>query len=243
MNGDIFCDWLKHFINFVRPSLTQKVLLILDGHKSYIQNIEILEHASKSEVIMLSLPPHTTHKLQPLNVSFFKPLKTYYYQHLNQWMRAYPGRPVTKFEICQLFGKAYGQAATVGNAVNGFRKTELFPVNPLVFDGSKFQPANVTDRPNPTEDEDIHTVSELNCFYDAGVANKATSADSSNSSASKFITVAEISPLPKNIRSSSQRRRPSAKATLLTSSLHKKEESNNLIYKKIFGKKASPQKE
>ena len=251
MNGDIFCDWLKHFINFVRPSLTQKVLLILDGHKSHTQNIEALEHASKSGVIMLSLPTHTTHKLQPLDVSFFKPLKPYYYQHLNQWMRAHPGRPVTMFQICQLFGKAYGQATTVGNAVNGFCKTGLFPVNPLVFDDSEFEPANVTDRPNPTEDEDIHTVSELNSdiaassedmpsgeslsindeeanfpsasvIDDAGVANEATSADSSNSSASKFITVAEISPLPKNIRSSSQRRRPSAKATLLTSSPHKK---------------------
>ena len=39
---------------------------------------------------------------------------------------------------------------------------------------------------------------------DAGVANEATIADSSNSSASKCITVAEISPLPKNIRSSSK---------------------------------------
>ena len=216
MNGDIFCDWLKHFINFVRPSLTQKMLLILDGHKSHTQNIEALEHASKSGVIMLSLPPHTTHKLQPLK-------KTYYYQHLNQWMRAHPGRPVTMLEICQLFSKAYGQAATVGNAVNGFRKTELFPVNSLVFNDSEFEPANVPDRPNPTEDKDIHTVSELNSntaasskdipcgeslsvndeeanfpsasvIDDAGVANEATSADCSNSSASKFITVAEISP-------------------------------------------------
>ena len=154
------------------------------------------------------------------------------------------------FQICQLFGKAYGQAATVGNAVNGFRKTGLFPVNPLVFDDSEFEPANVTDRPNPTEDEDIHTVSELNSdtaassedmpcgeslsindeeanfpsasvIDDAGVTNETTSADSSNSSASKFITVAEISSLSKNIRSNSQRRRPSAKANL-TSSPHKK---------------------
>ena len=74
----------------------------------------------------------------------------------------------------------------------------------MVFDDSKFEPANVTDRPNPTKDEDIHTVSELNSdtaassegipcgeflsvndeeanfpsafvIDDAGVANKATS--------------------------------------------------------------------
>ena len=133
----------------------------------------------------------------------------------------------------------------------------------MVFDDSEFEPANVTDRPNPTEDEDIHTVSELNSdiaassedipsseslsindeeanfpsasvIDDAGVANEATSADSSNSSASKFITVAEISPLPKNIRSSSQRRRPSAKATLLTSLPHKKRVKQQFRYKKNY---------
>ena len=76
-------------------------------------------------------------------------------------MRAHPGRPVTMFQICQLFGKAYGQAATVGNAVNRVRKTGLFPINLLVFDDSEFQPVDVTDRPNPMEDEDVHTVSEL----------------------------------------------------------------------------------
>ena len=32
----------------------------------------------------------------------------------------------------------------------------------MVFDDSEFQSANVTDRPNPTEDKDVHTVSELN---------------------------------------------------------------------------------
>ena len=69
------------------------------------------------------------------------------------------------FQICQLFGKSYGQAATVGNAVNGFRKTELFPVNPLVFDDSEFLPVDVTDKPNPTEDKDVYTVSELTLLH------------------------------------------------------------------------------
>ena len=31
----------------------------------------------------------------------------------------------------------------------------------MVFDDNEFQPVDVTDRPNPMEDEDIHTVSEL----------------------------------------------------------------------------------
>ena len=68
---------------------------------------------------------------------------------------------------------------------------------------------------------------------------QSTSADSSNSSASKFITVAEISPLPKNIRSNSQRRQPSAKATLSTNSPHKKRVKEQFEIQKIIGKEAS----
>ena len=64
-------------------------------------------------------------------------------------------RPVTIFLICQLFSKAYGRVATLGNAVNGFAKIGIFPNNPLVFDKSNFQPAEVTNRPHPTVTENI----------------------------------------------------------------------------------------
>ena len=74
-----FCDWLEHLINYVKPYTNKKVLVVLDGHKCHAQNIKALDHASECIVIMLSLLPHTTNKLQPLNVCFFKPLKTYYY--------------------------------------------------------------------------------------------------------------------------------------------------------------------
>jgi hypothetical protein len=40
---------------------------------------------------------------------------------------------VTQFYIARLFGKAYGQAATVGTAMNGFAETGVWPVNRDVF--------------------------------------------------------------------------------------------------------------
>ena len=223
--------------------MDEKVLLIVDGHKSHTHNIKALEIASKCGVIMLSLPPHTTHKLQPLDLCFFKPLKTYYYQYINQWMRTHPGRPVTMFQICQLFGKAYGKAATVGNAVNGFCKCGIFPLNPFVFDDSEFQPAEVNDRPNPVEIENTNSVTLVSTSFSN--ANKASNDSNSpnirNNTANDDttevnvpknkhcshgteinISVAEISPLPKQIETASQKRRSSAKSTILTSTPHKK---------------------
>ena len=82
MNNDIFLEWIKHFIQHAKPSQEERVLLILDGHESHTHNIEALELASKSGVIMLSLPPHTSHRMHPLDLTFFKLLKTYYYQQI-----------------------------------------------------------------------------------------------------------------------------------------------------------------
>ena len=154
MNNDVFLEWLKHFIQHAKPSQEERVLLILDGHKSHTHNIEALELASKSGVIMLSLPPHTSHRMQPLDLTFFKPLKTYYYQQIEQWLRANPGRAVSVFQICRLFSLAYGKAANVSCAVNGFRKAGIYPVNMLVFDDSDFAAADVTDQPYPAENSD-----------------------------------------------------------------------------------------
>ena len=75
---EIFCQWLSHFIDFAQPSKAKKVLLILDDHKSHTHNIKALERASECGVVMLSLPPHTSHRMRPLNLTFFKPLKTLY---------------------------------------------------------------------------------------------------------------------------------------------------------------------
>ena len=109
------------------------MLLVLDGHSSHTKNLEAIELARESGVIMLSLPAHTTHRTQPLDVAFFRPLKVYYNQAIEKWLRTNAGRSVTVFQVASLLCDAYNQAATVGCANNGFEKCGLWPVNPDVF--------------------------------------------------------------------------------------------------------------
>ena len=80
IDKDMFLTWLRHFAIHVKPSHDRPVLLIMDGHSSHTRSLAAIYFARKNGIVMLSLPPHSTHKLQPLDVAFFKPLQSYYIQ-------------------------------------------------------------------------------------------------------------------------------------------------------------------
>jgi len=144
MTGVILRHYLEHVVKYCRATSADPVLLILDGHSSYTKSLEVLEYASQNG---LSLPPHTTHKLQPLDVSFFKPFNTYYNQYVKRRLRAHPGRPFGGFQVAAAVSEALGKAGTVNVAVNGFKKCGIWPVNEHIFEEHEFQPALTTDRP------------------------------------------------------------------------------------------------
>ena len=115
MTKELFLRWVKHFQQSVKCTLKEPVLLILDGHVSHSKNLEAIIFAKENGIIMLSLPPHTTHRLQPLDRTFYKPLMVYYNQACDMWIRT-ERRNVTVFQISRLFGNSYARAATMTTA-------------------------------------------------------------------------------------------------------------------------------
>lgn len=146
MQTEIFVQWLEHFIGHVRPSTDKPVLLILDGHVTHTKNLNLIDLARKNGVVILCLPPHCTHKCQPLDVSFNSPLSQFYSQEVKAWLRMNPGRVVSQFQVASLFGRAYQRAATMQTAVHGFEKTGIYPTNRHVFTEADFAPSKTTDR-------------------------------------------------------------------------------------------------
>lgn len=59
---NLFTKWFHHFIQFVKPSQDDPVLLILDGHYSHTRNLEVISLARENHISIVSLPPHSTHK-------------------------------------------------------------------------------------------------------------------------------------------------------------------------------------
>ena len=151
IDKDLFMKYIKHFINHSKCSLDSKILLILDGHKSHTKNIELIEYARANGLHMLSLPPHTSHKLQPLDRSFFKGLKAAYNVACTQWLRNHPGRRITVDRIGELFSVAYMKAATVEIAASGFSTTGIHPFNPDVIPSADFVEAPSESTPHCLE--------------------------------------------------------------------------------------------
>ncbi|XP_070208116.1 uncharacterized protein [Littorina saxatilis] len=134
IDTDTFIQWLRHFIQSVNASPENKVLLLLDGHTSHSKNLDAINLARENGVFILSFPAHTTHRLQPLDVAFFKSLKNWYNVEIENFLKSSQGRAIGVHLVSRLVGRAFIKAATMETAVNGFRKTGLWPPNPDIFD-------------------------------------------------------------------------------------------------------------
>ena len=79
----VFESRMSHFIGILKKTTgidnTNMHLLILDGHNSHV-NLEVVAVAMNSGLGIISLPSHTSHALQSLNVSCFKSFKTAFRQ-------------------------------------------------------------------------------------------------------------------------------------------------------------------
>lgn len=145
ITSELFLQWFKRFVIFSGSSKERPVLLILDGHSTHTQNIDLINEARAHGVIILCFPPHTTHRLQVADVAFMRPLSVYYEQAVTAWLRSNPGLVVTIRQVAEVFGNAFVQAATMSTAVNGFRKCGIWPYNPNVFSESDFAPSLTTE--------------------------------------------------------------------------------------------------
>ena len=141
MTAEMFDTYFDHFIDQAHASESDSILLLLDGHSSHTKNLAVTEKARKYNVTILSLPPHCSNKLQPLDVSFMAPFKAYYSNAAVVYLRSNPGHVIGQFNIMQLMKTAFEKAATMSTAVNGFKKCGLWPCDRTVFDESSFAPS------------------------------------------------------------------------------------------------------
>lgn len=138
---ELFTEWFNHFLQKTCPSEESPVLLILDGHNTHTRNLEIIDLARKNHVTIVSIPPHTSHKTQPLDKTFMGPLKTYYSEYVRQFLR-HNDRPVGPYDIAELFGRAYLQCQTGIIAATGFKVTGIYPCDRTVFKDVDFLPSD-----------------------------------------------------------------------------------------------------
>ena len=122
--------WLRKFHQDTKnKARNRRRLLILDGHSSHI-NMQFIQLADSFKILLCILSPHTTHRLQPFDVSLFGPLQQKYLEHLDNF--SFDGLgwvSMTKRMFYGIFKQTWRDSFTKTNIQNDFKKTGVWSLN------------------------------------------------------------------------------------------------------------------
>ena len=143
-DSELFFRWLEHFVSMTNASVNVPHIIILDGHHSR-KTLAAVEFARNHGITLITLPPHCTHKMQPLDRTYCKAFKSAYSVAADNWMVSNPGRRICFYDMAALVGKAFMRSSTPEKAVAGFRVCGLWPFDDGVFTDDDFLASMVTD--------------------------------------------------------------------------------------------------
>jgi hypothetical protein len=160
MTGQLFKSWIGHFVKNVCDyglgiSLTCRHLLILDGHGSHV-TMEVVKIARSVGLDLLILPLHTSHAMQPLDVSCFKPFKQAFWLFKDFWTLQNKSKRASKEVLAKWVSTALEKVLSE-NIKSGLRTTRIFPFNPHAMD-EKMGPSEFYREVLTNLDNNLHTV-------------------------------------------------------------------------------------
>ena len=127
MKGQNFESWfLKVFIKYVE-NRDKPILLSFDGHTSHLTYI-VVKAALENNIIIVCIPPNTSHALQPLDVGVFKNLKLEWKRILSDWYKQSRLTSVDKNVFPRLLKKLW-EKLKPEHAIAGFKGSGLYPPN------------------------------------------------------------------------------------------------------------------
>lgn len=206
MTAELFVRVLEHLVKTSSCSTMNKILLIMDNHVSHV-SIEAINFAKVHGIVMLTFPPHCSHRLQPLDVGVYGPFKSAVKIAFNDWMRTHHGKAITIYNVAELANKAFNKSFTFDNITNSFKKSGIWPVNSIIFTDEDFGAAFVTDQPETIPNPSQEDVPPAQILY-----------------ATTEITPEIVRPFLKSDPRKSQNRRKRGKSSILTDTPEKTNE-------------------
>jgi len=147
----LFVKILEYIKKYSRCSNEEKIILLMDNHESHC-SFEAVKYAKENKInkriILVTFPPHSTHRLQPLDVGIFGPFKSKIKTSMNDWMAMNPGKTLKIYDLSHLTKEPFIQSFNQHKATKTFKKSGLWPFSRLVFTDEDFAAPYVTDRPN-----------------------------------------------------------------------------------------------
>ncbi|KAG5872297.1 hypothetical protein JTB14_022619 [Gonioctena quinquepunctata] len=146
MSTRVFLKLSEHIKKHTNSSPTNKILLLMDDHETHV-SLDAILFAREHGIVLLSFPPHCTHKMQPLDKRVYGPFKSKCRISFNDFILSNPGKPITIYDVAKLSAQPYLQTFTPCNIISNFNSTWLWPINSLVYKDEDFCASFATDRP------------------------------------------------------------------------------------------------
>jgi len=146
-------EWLEKIFEKHTKDRTkgQYRLLILDGHGSHLTP-EFDQFCEQHSIIPLCMPAHSSHLLQPLDVSCFGPLKRAYARQIEDSQRLGINH-IDKDDFLEAFSLARVTAYSTSTIISGFRGAGLVPFDP----NQVLKRLRVQRTPSPVPSNHSHT--------------------------------------------------------------------------------------
>ena len=145
---------------------------MLDGHKAHL-TLEVVSKAKKHGLDMLTLPSHTLHGVQSLDVFCFKLFKVAFRAYKNLWTMKHHRVRVTKETLANWVTLALKKSLIAKNIQGDFRGAGIWPLN-LEAMKLKMSPNQGFQRPTAAE---VHCEEEqMNDIMEEGLPPTPTHA-------------------------------------------------------------------
>ena len=93
--------------------------------------MKFIEFCDDHGIILAILPPHSTHRLQPLDVGIFSPLSTAYSNQIDHLIQSSQGfSRITKRSFWSMFRTAWKTVLSFENIRSAFATTAIYPLGP-----------------------------------------------------------------------------------------------------------------
>jgi len=124
---DIFLSFLRHFDKFRVKVPSKKCLLIVDGHSTHI-SVDAIEFAMNHGIEMICLPPHTSHRLQPMDTHLNKNLKKQWSSNLKSFLISADKCQLTRADFHKVFNNSWKVATAKRSLMmDAFEYCGLYP--------------------------------------------------------------------------------------------------------------------
>ena len=158
---DVFTEYFKKIIIPHTKNLEGKKVVICDNLSAHI-NPEVTKISKENNIAFVCLPPNCTHIAQPLDVAFFRGMKSAWRNILDNWKSC--NRKVStipKGQLAGLIKSLFDKKAMPNmnsNAISGFAACGIYPFNPdrVLKKVKKLNESNVGDY--ITDDEKLRAL-------------------------------------------------------------------------------------